>query len=171
MLDVNFKSALQKVLQNEGGFTDGKSQIKDMPTNMGIQQKTLDFYNGKYPEKNFPKIVNNLSVNQVIEIYKSEYWDNTKIPKIKNKRIRDAVFDMFVMGGAGKVVQRAVNKFAKATLTVDGVIGDKTICLLNQIDEVDDFMQILKQERLNYLMKTKNWETAKNGWINRLNKY
>lgn len=171
MYEKYFQAAIKMVLQNEGGFTDGTTQAKDMPTNMGIQQKTLDFYNLKYPDKNFPKNVKDLQLKQVIEIYKSEYWNNTKIPQIQNERIRNAVFDMLVMGGAGKVVQRAINSFLKVNLVVDGIIGNKTVAELNKIYEVQDFMNVLKEERIKYLMKTKNWATAKNGWLARLNKY
>ncbi|MBO7642744.1 MAG: hypothetical protein J6S74_01250, partial [Alphaproteobacteria bacterium] len=114
-----------------------------------------------------------LNEHQVQEIYKSEYWDNTKIPQIENDRIRNAVFDMNVMGGAGKVVQKALNSFLDANLMVDGIIGKETIKAINTIPDtrVQEFMSIIKSARINYLQNTKNWETAKNGWIKRTNSY
>ena len=101
MKDKNFEEAIEKLFINKGGYTPGANQIKDFPTNMGIQQKTLDRYNLMFPYKNFPKDVKLLQKNQAYEIYKEMYWDNTKIPQIKNARIRNAVFDMNVMGGRG----------------------------------------------------------------------
>lgn len=174
MSDKNFDSAILNILKNEGGYTDGSNQVKDMPTNMGIQQATLNFYNKIYPEKNYPQNVKLLNLQQAREIYKRLYWDNTKIPDIKNARIRDAVFDMNVMGGAGIVVQLSFNEFVGThILTVDGIIGTKTVAALNEIQDsyVDDFMVILKKIRLEYLKKTPNWKTAKNGWIARTNEY
>lgn len=174
MSDKNFELVILKTLKNEGGYTDGTNQIKDMPTNMGIQQITLDFYNKNYPYMNYPKNVKFLNMQQALEIYKRLYWDNTKIPDIKNARIRDAAFDMNVMGGAGVVIQRAFNVFAgSCILTVDGIIGSKTVSALNEIQDsyVDDFMTVLKKSRLEYLQKTPNWETAKTGWITRTNEY
>lgn len=173
MKDKNFEEAIEKLFVNEGGYTSGTNQIKDLPTNMGIQQKTLDKYNLMFPYKNFPKDVKSLQKNQAYEIYKEMYWDNTKIPQIKNARIRNAVFDMNVMGGAGIVIQRALNGFLGAGLIEDGVIGNSTLKGINSIsdDSVNPFMDILKLVRINYLKGTINWSTAKNGWINRTNKY
>ncbi len=169
----NFDQAYNNLKEREGGYTTGKNQKKDEPTNMGIKQSTLDKYSAKYPDKNFPQDVKDLTEYQAKEIYKGEYWDNTRIPQIENDRIRNAVFDMNVMGGAGKVVQRAINDFSDKNLKVDGVIGKETIKAINAIPDtkIEEFMSIIKYERINYLQKTRNWETAKNGWTKRTNTY
>lgn len=168
-----FDQAYNNLKEREGGYTNGKNQKKDEPTNMGIKQSTLNKYSAKYPGKNFPQDVKNLNEHQAKEIYKSEYWDNTKIPQIENDRIRNAIFDMNVMGGAGKVVQRAINSFSDANLKVDGVIGKETLKAINAIPDtkIEEFMSTIKSERINYLQNTQNWETAKNGWIKRTNAY
>ena len=168
-----FDQAYNNLKEREGGYTTGKNQKKDEPTNMGIKQSTLDKYSAKYPDKNFPQDVKDLTEYQAKEIYKGEYWDNTRIPQIENDRIRNAVFDMNVMGGAGKVVQRAINDFSDKNLKVDGVIGKETIKAINAIPDtkIEEFMSIIKYERINYLQKTRNWETAKNGWTKRTNTY
>ena len=170
---MNFEQAYNKLKEPEGGYTDGKNQKKDEPTNMGIKQSTLNRYACKHPEKKFPSNVKDLTAVQAKEIYKAEYWDNTRIPEIKNDRIRDAVFDMNVMGGAGKVVQRALNSFSGANVTVDGAIGSETVKSINAIpdSQINEFMAVLKSERIDYLKDTPNWETAKNGWTTRTNKY
>lgn len=172
-IDMNFEQAYNKLKEPEGGYTDGTDQVNDEPTNMGIKQSTLDRYANKHPEKKFPTDVKYLTAAQAKEIYKNEYWDNTRIPEIKNDRIRDAVFDMNVMGGAGKTVQRALNSFLDANLVVDGAIGSETIKSINAIPDraVNEFMVALKSERIDYLKGTKNWVTAKNGWLKRVNKY
>ncbi len=173
VIDMEFEQAYNKLQEPEGDYTDGKDQVDDEPTNMGIKQSTLDRYASKHPEKNMPSDVKYLKAAQAKEIYKNEYWDNTRIPEIKNDRIRDAVFDMNVMGGAGKTVQRALNSFLDANLVVDGAIGSKTIKSINAIpdSQVAKFMDVLKSERIDYLKGTKNWVTAKNGWLKRVNKY
>ena len=168
-----FDQAYNNLKEREGGYTTGKNQKKDEPTNMGIKQSTLDKYSAKYPDKNFPQDVKDLTEYQAKEIYKSEYWDNTRIPQIENDRIRNAIFDMNVMGGAGKVVQKAINYFSDANLKVDGVIGNETIKAINAIPDtkIEEFMSMIKSERINYLQNTRNWETAKNGWTKRTNAY
>ena len=171
--DEKFEQAYNKLKEPEGGYTDGKSQVRDEPTNMGIKQSTLDDYAKKHPEKDLPADVKYLQPNQAKEIYKEVYWNKTDIPNIENDRVRDAIFDMNVMGGAGKVVQRALNDFSNAGLAVDGKIGPKTIDALNSIpaNSVSDFMETLKDHRFEYLQKTNNWPTSKNGWTKRTNKY
>lgn len=171
--DMKFEQAYNKLQEPEGGYTDGKDQVDDEPTNMGIKQSTLDRYASKHPEKNMPSDVKYLTAAQAKEIYKNEYWNNTKIPGIKNDRIRDAVFDMNVMGDAGRVIQRALNDFSNTNLVVDGVIGSKTISALNSIpgNKIDDFMKILIEQRMNNLRGKTNWPTSKNGWTKRTKAY
>lgn len=80
---------------------------------------------------------------------------------------------MNVMGGAGKVVQKALNSFSDAGLDIDGVIGKETIQAINAIPDtkIEEFMSTIKSERINYLKNTRNWETAKTGWTKRTNAY
>ncbi len=171
----NFERAYNKLQEPEGGYTDAKDQVRDEPTNMGIKQSTLDRYANKHPDKNFPADVKYLTATQAKEIYRHEYWDNTKIPEIKNDRIRDAVFDMNVMGqyNAGKVVQRTLNEYSDTNLVVDGIIGSKTISELNSIpsNKINEFMKILIEQRMNNLRGMTNWSTSKNGWTKRTKAY
>ncbi|MDR1338433.1 MAG: hypothetical protein LBJ73_05430 [Rickettsiales bacterium] len=171
--EKNFEIAYEKLKEPEGGYTPGTDQIKDEPTKFGIKQSTLSSYSKKYPDKEFPKDVFYLQRDQAKDIYKEVYWDETDIPKIENDRVRDAVFDMNVMGGAGSVAQKALNSYANAGVKVDGYIGDKTIKALNSIpdSEVPEFMKVLKAERFNYLQGIKNWPTAQRGWTKRTNNY
>lgn len=171
--DKKFEMAFERLREPEGGYTDGTNQVRDEPTNMGIKQSTLDEYNRAFPEKNFPENVRDLERNQAHDIYKDQYWDNTEIKNIENDRVRNAVFDMNVMGGAGKVVQRALNSYADTTLRVDGVIGSQTRNALNNIpnDAVSEFMETLKNERMEYLQGTRNWTTAQDGWTRRTMAY
>jgi hypothetical protein len=172
----NFDKAMEKTFGSEGGYTDGKNQVKDQPTNMGIQQGTLNEFNKKFPDKNFPKDVKDLSQEQARAIYKSEYWDNTKIPNIENDRIRNAAFDMNVMSYKSimaTTMQKAINAYSNAGINVDGDMGIKTIKAINAIpnNKVSDFMDVLKSERMESLKGMKNWPTAQKGWTIRTMAY
>ena len=173
--DKNFERAYNKLKEPEGGYTDGTDQINDEPTNKGIKQSTLSTYVAKHPNSNMPTDVYFLNDAQAKEIYRFEYWDNTKIPQIKNNRIREAVFDMNVMGNvnAGKTVQRALNEYCDKNLVVDGIIGSKTISALNDIQssQIGDFMNILIKQRMYNLEQMQNWPTSKNGWTKRTQAY
>ena len=71
-IDKNFEQAYNKLKEPEGGYTDGKDQVDDEPTNMGIKQSTLDRYANTHPDKNFPADVKYLTATQAKEIYKNE---------------------------------------------------------------------------------------------------
>lgn len=171
-----FEAAYNKLTEPEGGYTDGKNQVRDEPTNMGIKQTTLNNYASAHPEKNLPSNVKYLKPHQAKEIYKAMYWDNTKIPQIENDRIRNAIFDMGVMSGQTiptKTVQQTLNEQTGANLPQTGYLGDQTIKALNSIPEnqIDNFMHALIGNRLQSLQKMPNWPTAKNGWTRRTRAY
>lgn len=175
MYDSKFDKAYKILAEREGGYTDGRNQIDDEPTNMGIRQSTIDAYVRNHPESNMPDNVKDLTAAQAREIYKSQYWDNTNIPKIENDRIRNAAFDMNVMSGisnAVRTVQTAINNTG-GNVAVDGALGKNTLAALNSIpvDKIADFMDMLKTVRLDFLQQTPNWPTAKNGWIRRTGDY
>ena len=52
-------------------------------------------------------------------------------------------------------------------------IGDNTIDTLNNIpgNKIDDFMQDLKENRIEYLRGLSDWNKYGNGWTNRTNRY
>ncbi len=174
MNDYKFIHALNKTLAVEGGFTTGANQICDTATNMGITEKTLAQFNKTFPTKNFPNDVRQLTRAHVSEIYYCLYWINTRIPDIENERIRNAAFDMNVMSGitiTARTFQRALNIHAKCGLIIDAIMGNHTISAINEITNVDNFINTLRECRIASLQKMKNWPTSKNGWTRRTNAY
>lgn len=174
--DEKFNMAYDKLVRVEGGYTNGKNQVDDEPTNMGIKQSTLEKYLRNNPTKHFPSDVRDLTASQVKEIYKNQYWDNTNIGKINNDRIRNAVFDMGVMSGpviSTKTLQQTLNEVFWEMLPVTGYLGKQTIWVINSIPEnrVDDFMMVLVKNRLQSLRKMTNWPTACVGWTVRTQAY
>ena len=164
-----------KTIVAEGGYVDNPKLI-DQPTNSGITQPTLDKYNAKHPDFNFPHNVKDLTPNQIQQIYGDEYYDNRRIGDIENARIASAVFDMGVMSNFNnvvKIVQKTLNDLMNTNLDTDGKIGKNTLSALNNIphDKIDDFMQVLKENRIKYLRTVSGWNKYGHGWTNRTNRY
>ncbi len=162
-------------MAEEGGYEDNPRLI-DQPTNAGITQPTLDNYNADHPNFNFPDNVKELTGDQAEQIYGEDFYDDHQIDKIDNERIASAVFDMGVMSNFGnvmKIVQETLNDVMGSGLTVDGRIGPNTLTALNSIpdDKVDDFMDKLKENRLEYLQGLPKWDEYGRGWTNRTNRY
>ncbi len=87
-----------------------------------------------------------------------------------------AIYDMGVMSNfknVAKMVQETINETTDNKVSVDGVIGDETLSALNNIpdDTVDDFMNALKENRLEYLQGLDTWDKYGRGWTNRTNRY
>ena len=166
---------IHKTMAEEGGYVDNPKLI-DQPTNSGITQPTLDRYNADHPDFNFPDKVKDLSPEQARQIYGEDYYDERRIGDIENERIANAIFDMGVMSNfnnVGKIVQETLNDSMGANLKTDGKIGNNTIDALNNIpdNKIDDFMQDLKENRIEYLQGLSDWDKYGNGWTNRTNRY
>ena len=175
VIDNRKQDIIHKTMAEEGGYVDNPNII-DQPTNSGITQPTLDKYNADHPEFNFPDNVKDLTGEQAQQIYGEDYYDERRIGEIKNERIAAAIFDMGVMSNfnnVGKTIQETLNDSMDANLKIDGKIGDKTIDALNNIpdDKVDDFMQDLKENRIEYLEGLSGWNKYRDGWTSRTNRY
>ena len=134
-----FERVLKRTLKEEGGYEDRKNMI-DTPTNMGIQQKTLDTFKSDYPSisQNYPDNVKNLTYNQAKRIAKLVYFDKYRIKEIKHKPIQELMFDSFFNHSPSAPaiwVQRAINKHTNMTVTIDGVMGTETITALNKLSK------------------------------------
>ena len=134
-----FERVLKRTLKEEGGYENRKNMI-DTPTNMGIQQKTLDTFKSDYPSisQNYPDNVKNLTYNQAKRIAKLVYFDKYRIKEIKHKPIQELMFDSFFNHSPSAPaiwVQRAINKHTNMTVTIDGVMGSETITALNKLSK------------------------------------
>jgi len=175
VIDERKQNIIYKTMAAEGGYVDNPKLI-DQPTNAGITQPTLDKYNKDHPNFNFPKNLRQLTNKQAQQIYSEDYYYEHRINEITNERIAAAVFDMGVMSKfneVGKIVQKTLNNSMGTNLKIDGKIGDNTISALNNIpdNKLDNFMQNLKENRIEYLRSLPDWNKYGRGWANRTNRY
>lgn len=159
----NFKPSLERVLVHEGGYVNDPDDPGG-PTNRGVTQST---YNGFRRRKGLaPRSVRLITVDEIGEIYKSQYWDAIRGDELPDG-LDYAVFDFAVNSG----VMRA-SKYLQMTLGVgvDGVIGEKTLASANEKDIItvlEDYiarrMQFLRQIR-----KGGGWKKFGKGWTRRV---
>lgn len=162
-------------MAEEGGYIDNPNRI-DQPTNSGITQPTLNKYNQIHPEAEFPENVRELTGQQAEQIYTELYYNDRNIGNINNPRIAHAIFDMGVMSNysnVGRMVQNTINETQGITLAVDGDIGKQTIQALNNIpaNQVDRFMEVLIENRIEYLKGLAGWDRYGRGWEARTKRY
>jgi|GEM_PF-1504764 hypothetical protein len=169
------EESIRKTMAEEGGYIDNPNRI-DQPTNSGITQPTLNTYNQRHPEADFPENVRELTGQQAEQIYTELYYNDRNIGNIENPRIAHAIFDMGVMSSysnVGRIVQNTINETQGTNLAVDGDIGARTIQALNNIPEnqVDRFMEVLIENRIEYLKTLADWDRYGRGWTARTNRY
>src|SRR3990167_4597307 len=106
-----------KTLRVEGGYVND-------PVDPG-GETTFEIYKRQYQTVD----IKNLTLAKAIEIYERDYWNKLKLGALHSQRIAWKVFDIEVNTGQGdRMLQQALG------VTVDGMIGDKTIAAANGAD-------------------------------------
>ena len=172
------EKALDKIIENEGGYQNDKDDtgniVKEdgtvIGTNFGITPRTYAKYYGKDVNDVTEQEMKFLTEGQARRIYRQEYYIKPKIDLLP-PNLRENVFDMYVNAGSGaiKILQKEAGLPKEQQ---DGFIGPITIAAVQNAnisnnDYVDariDFYEMLAKidpTKKKYLR----------GWKNRANKY
>lgn len=189
-----YRDAVRTVLGIEGGFVDDKVD-RGGATNFGISLRFLkaagdideDLDGFADFDLDFDcdidgRDVRLLTKGDAIFLYWEHFWqplDTEKLPK----PIGEMVFDQGVNGGliaAKKLLQRALNavlrkyRYRTSPLTVDGVIGEKTLSVLESmaarhgVQEIAEaYREATKDRYLEIVRRNPNQGRFINGWLRR----
>ncbi len=186
MADIN--KAFEAVVKPYEGFYSNTPGDKGGETVYGISRvynatallwPLVDAYKTK---PGFPENMkdDHTIINIIISVYKFHYWDKLNLDKANDQRIANELFDICINCGAdtaGKFLQRVLNVFNRqqkdyADLIVDGIVGSKTIAILNDhadADKVLKALNALQGERYISLCEgCPLYENFINGWITRV---
>lgn len=177
-MNEQFEKALAQTLKNEGvignktGYVNAKSDAGG-ETNYGI---TI----AKARECGYRGKMCDLPYEKAAEIYRTEYWLKSKASKIQNFSIAFLLFDFAVNAGvatACKKLQTAINKANDCKLAIDGIIGNKTLEQLENIQQKPYWYHVKLEkcfiaEILSYYTSLKSTKTGFTvngaGWVNRI---
>lgn len=172
------EKALDKIIENEGGYQNDKDDtgnvVKEdgtvIGTNFGITPKAYANYYGKDVNDVTEQEMKFLTEGQARRIYRQEYYIKPKL-NLLPPNLRENVFDMYVNAGpsAIKILQE---KAGLPKEQQDGFIGPITIAAIENsnisnndyVDARIDFYEMLAKlnpKKKKYLR----------GWKNRANKY
>ena len=156
--DEIFDRVLFKSLKEEGGYEDNAYKI-DTPTNMGIQQQTLQRFKFAHPDKaqNYPQHVKDLNYQQAREIARLDYFDKYRIGEIQSKPLQETMFDVFYNHSPYEPAlwaQKAINQNTNMRVVEDGKFGTETIKALNSLSSEE----IIKVNNTILDMRQKNYE-------------
>ena len=111
-----------------------------------------------------------LTLSDATIVLKKYYWDRWRADEIKNQSVANILVDWVWGSGAHgiKIPQRLLG------VTVDGVVGAKTIKAINGCDQSELFKTIwlARKEFLNGIVQKKpSQKRFIKGWLNRLNDF
>lgn len=114
--------------------------------------------------------VRDMTVDDAAKVLKKLYWDYFKADTINNQ----SVAEFFVDGGLnmGRIL---IGKYVQSSLgvTVDGMIGDKTVAAINNHPNIQStFQQVYDKRKKRYydiVAAKPSQNKFINGWMNRLN--
>ncbi|MDF2866609.1 MAG: hypothetical protein K0S11_79 [Gammaproteobacteria bacterium] len=175
---AEFERAIPSILQHEGGYVNDAVDPGGA-TNYGISLRYLKGLGNEIGDLNKDGVIDGSDIKtmtqqEAMAIYRRDWWDQYKYGLITDQRVATKVFDMAVnMGGgqAHKLLQRACNQVCKqALLSVDGVLGIKTLTQVNRLPS-DILLVALREQMANFYRGLVQQKPALakflRGWLNR----
>ena len=154
---ADFLIAVNKALTHEGGLSDDPSDPGGL-TNFGISAKYHPFED-----------IKNLTREQAIEIYRTQYWNNF-YDGIINQRLANALLDSAISQGpavATRLLQAALNEIQAGPLVLDGKLGYQTIGQANAVRDQDELLRRFTALRIQSYAQDSDWKNAHRSWISR----
>jgi uncharacterized protein (TIGR02594 family) len=155
-----FNACVQLVLQDEGGNDDDPDDPGGR-TSRGIEQSEWDAWLLSHPS--LPADVFNAPRDQIIAIYRAEYWDKLCCDDLP-AGLDYVVFDYGVLSGVG---QSAMILQGYVGAAVDGEIGPQTIAAAATAN-VPLVINQISDERIAYMQQSKVWWKYGKGWTARV---
>lgn len=166
---ADFEPAFERMIRNEGGYVLHEvAGDRGGQTFAGIARKFHPSWQGWDIIDQNPDDPQNPQLTEFVrDFYKIHFWDRIKGDDIESQAIASTIFDFSVNAGI-----RIGSKLAQIVVgaTADGIIGDKTVAVINQA-EPDLFQAhyaLAKVKRYSDIV-TRNPSQKKFllGWINR----
>lgn len=120
---ANFEPAANKTLNIEGNYVNDPGDYGG-ETKFGITKRW-------YPDVD----IANLTVEQAKAIYKRDFWNKLRLDYLQSQSIAEEVFDTSVnlsWFDAAQMLQKSINLLQKNQIVVDGLIGPKTLAVINK---------------------------------------
>lgn len=159
MAQQNLDYCMQMILHHEGGYVDHPDDPGG-ETNLGVTKAVYEEWGGT-------KDMKDLTVEDVLPIYKANYWDRVKGDDLPSG-LDLCVFDFGVNAGTGRAAKYLQGMIGAG---MDGAIGPMTLQSLNAFVEehgLEETIEIYQSERQDYYESLSHFETFGRGWTRRV---
>lgn len=167
---ANFDAALDFVLKVEGGYCRNVHDAGGA-TKYGITIGTLRAWRG---DNTLTAIdVEALTKEDAAQIYRDWYWNKMGLDQVHDLSLATALFDQGVNRGITTAItqlQKVLNDVFKSGLDADGLMGPKTLEVLNRVDVDSLIMEFVfaSQDAYAVLAQRKVSQLGfLRGWLNR----
>lgn len=160
MASSSYDSALARLLQHEGGYTNHPSDPGG-PTNFGI---TIHDYRKYVKPDATAADVKAMTLDEAKRIYRTKYWDAQRCDDLP-AGVDYAVFDYGVnsgIGRSGKVLRRCLDLPDDSS-----VVNDRVVAAVAGAD-AKALVAAICDERLRFLQRLKTWDVFGKGWGRRV---
>lgn len=157
----NFKAALDKVLEHEGGYVNHPKDPGGA-TNKGVTQRVYDGYRTRNGLST--RSVREIAPVEISAIYRASYWDLARCDRLP-VGVSYVVFDGAVNSG---VRQSAIWLQRALGVKADGLIGPATISAANEHPDHARLIDVICEQRLKFLKALKTWTVFGRGWATRV---
>ena len=173
-MNTDWDAAIKFVLEAEGGYTLDPND-RGGETMFGVARNHHPSWIGwavvdaKKNHQGFPDTLNNDHelLNSARDLYKTLFWDVCRCDELPSP-LAIAVFDSAVnqgINGTARMLQIALG------VTVDGVIGEKTVAAAHKSDSaLRRFMAQRMARYIRFILKEPTQEVFADNWSNRLMK-
>jgi lysozyme family protein len=172
---ADFNKALEEVLKNEGQYSNdpddpGGETYKGIARNRNSEWQGWIRIDLLRIESGFPdNLLTDTNLDYLVRsLYQVHYWHKIQGDQIKEQRIGETIFDFAV--NAGVITTARLVQLVSGAV-IDGVIGEKTITKLNEMDSDLFISQFALSKLARYISICKKRPKSRKyfyGWCRRI---
>jgi lysozyme family protein len=180
---ADFLKSYQRTCNHEGKYANhpndkGGETWKGIARNYHPRWKgwpIVDEYKQKYQSvKELNKALSlDVKLEDYVEsFYKVNFWDINRLSELNSQLVAENVFDCSVNCGTGtgaRILQKAINGTGQYSLSVDGVIGGKTLTVANWLNDalVNPYVDLRIQYHKDIVTRNSSQKVFLKGWLAR----
>lgn len=152
---MTFDEAFDALLKHEGGFSDHAAD-QGGKTRFGVTEAVARREGYRGDMRDYP-------LDEAKRVYQKLYWNALRLDDLRSE-FRFDLFDAGVNSGVAQTVrwmQRIVG------VTVDGLLGPRTLSAVNNSDAAK-FLAKFNGQRLLFMTSLSTWPSFGRGWARRI---